>query len=164
MIASRLLKRVEANSEQIALAVIVARNRDPHLAHYRNLSDDEIRVRVRDLTTNLAIWLTTNDETPQAEHFERLGRLRYEQQMPLHEVIQKLMVLKGAIHGYVSEQNLSLTPLEIYEELEMVRAMAVFFDFVVFRVAKGYEQALKGNREWQPARSFLKSEPPVPAV
>lgn len=152
MIAARLLQRIEMNWEQIASAVMLARDRDPHLAHYRNLGDSEIRDRVRDLTTNLGAWMTERDEARLAEHFERLGRRRCEQNLPLHEVIQKLMIVKREIRGYVSEQNLSLTPVEIYDELEMLRAMAGYFDFVIFRVAKGYEESLKANREWNPGQ------------
>jgi hypothetical protein len=72
--------------------------------------------------------------------------------MPLHEVIQKLNIIKRAIRRYVTEQNYSLTPLEIYQELEVLRAMAGFFDFVIFRVAKGYEEALRAKVEAKPAK------------
>ncbi len=164
MIAARLLKRIEENWEQIASAVMRARDRDPHLSHYRNLSDDEIRDRIRDLTANLGAWLMAKDEARLTEHFESLGRRRYEQGLPLHDVIQKLMVLKREIRGFVSDQNLGLTPVEIYDELEMLRAMAGYFDFVIFRVAKGYEEALRANRDWDPGRFRLRVQRPLPAI
>ncbi len=147
MIATRLLQRVETNWEQIARAVMLARNQDPELPHYKNLSDDEIRLRVRDLTTNLARWMANPDEARSAEHFEQLGRRRYLEGMPLHEVLLKLTVLKRAIQTYASDQNYSLTPIEIYDELELLRAMATYFDLVVFRVAKGYEDFAPQDRE-----------------
>ena len=141
MIAARLLQRIESNWEKIALAMITARNRDPGLPHYRNLSEPEIRERVLDLTTNLTLWLTTRDETALARHFEELGRNRFAEGVPLHELIQKLITIKSAIRHYASEQNYSLTAVEIYDELELLRSMANYFDFVIYRVAKGYEEA-----------------------
>ncbi len=145
MIAARLLQRISTNWEQIARQVIQERDENPHLQHYRSLSDAEIHERARDLATRLAQWLTDRDETPFVAHFENLGRRRHAEGMPLHEVILKLNVIKRAIRRYATEQNYSLTAVEIYDELELLRAMAGFFDFVIFRVAKGYEEALRAE-------------------
>lgn len=149
MIANRLLQRIETNWEKIAQAVIVARNNDPHLQHYRDLSEPEIRERVQDLTSHLAIWLTTKDHDKMTRHFENLGRTRYVEGMPLHEVIQKLNTIKRAIRTYASEQNYALSAVEIYEELELLRSMASFFDFVIYRVAKGYEEGMRLKIGWK---------------
>ena len=153
MIAARLLQRIETNWEQIGRAVMLARNQDPELPHYKNLSDDEIRLRVRDLTTNLARWMANPHESRSAEYFEQLGRRRYLEGTPLHEVLLKLTVLKRAIQTYASDQNYSLTPMEIYHELELLRAMATYFDLVVFRVAKGYEEVARQDREFARRRT-----------
>jgi hypothetical protein len=141
MVAGRLLTRIETNWERIAQKVIDARNDNPSLAHYRNLSDDEIRERVRDFTSNLAVWLTERNEERLAAHFQRLGARRWSQAMPLPELLLKITIIRQAIRAYASEQNLNLTPLEIYEELELLRAMANYFDFVTYNVALGYWDA-----------------------
>lgn len=148
MIAARLLTRIEENWEKIARAVINARNTDPNLPHYRHLSDPEIRERVQDLTSNLGIWLTAKDESKLASHFEQLGRTRHNDGLPLHEVIQKLNTIKRAIRAYASEQNYALSAVEIYDELELLRSMAAYFDFVIYRVAKGYEEGLRFKSGW----------------
>ncbi len=151
MIAKNLVQRLEANWEQIATQVIRERDQDPDLLQYKTLSDQEIRERAKDLSSKLSSWLLDRDESRFAAHFEALGRRRYEEGMPLHEVIQKLNIIKRAIRRYVTEQNYTLTPLEIYQELEVLRAMAGFFDFVIFRVAKGYEEAIRARVETKPA-------------
>jgi len=143
MIAARLLQRVETNWEAIANAVIASRNQDPALPNYRDLPDQEIRDRVRDLTTNLGHWLFTKDETSIALHYEQLGRTRYAHGIPLHEVVLKLISIKRAIRTYASEQNYNLSAVDIYDELELLRAMAGYFDFVIYRVVKGYEGAMR---------------------
>jgi hypothetical protein len=147
MIAARLLQRIETNWEAIAQAVIASRNQDPNLTSYRALSDQEIRDRVRDLTTNLGRWLYTKDDASIAYHYEQLGSTRHAQGVPLHEVIQKLISIKRAIRTYASEQNYNLSPVDIYDELELLRAMAGYFDFVIFRVAKGYEGAMRASTD-----------------
>jgi hypothetical protein len=151
MITRNLIQRLETNWEQIAAQVIRERNNDPDLLQYKTLSDREIQERAKDLSSKLSSWLLDPDETRFIAHFEALGRRRCEEGIPLHEVIQKLNIIKRAIRRYVTEQNYSLTPLEIYQELEVLRAMAGFFDFVVFRVAKGYEETLRAKLESKPA-------------
>jgi hypothetical protein len=140
MLASRLSQRIERNWEKIAAAVIAARDQDPALPHYRNLSDQEIRERVRDLTVNLNSWLTTRDETRLGAYYEDLGRRRQSEGMPLHELVLKLTTIKRAIRTYATEQNFNLTALEIYDELELMRNMGGYFDFIICHVVKGYEQ------------------------
>ncbi len=152
----RLLRKIEMNWAKIAIAVTVARKHDPELPHYQNLSDEEIRERVLDLTKNLMEWINSKDESRLAAHFESLGRRRYEEQIPLHEVIQKLTMIKRAIRTYASEQNYFLTAAEIYNELELLRTMESYFEFVVVRVAKGYEEAMSGNTDWDPGRFRLR--------
>jgi hypothetical protein len=141
MIAARMIQRIEGNWERIAATVIAARDSDPDLPHYRDLSNTEIRDRVRDLSTNLAQWLISRDEAILGYHFEQLGRRRFAEGMPLPELILKITTIKRAIRSFATEQNLSLTPIEIYEELELLRAMAGYWDFVIYRVTRGYEEA-----------------------
>lgn len=156
MIGGRLLRKIEMNWARIAIAVTVARNHDPDLPHYRNLSDEEIHERLLDLTKNFIEWTNTKDDSRLAAHFESLGRRRYAEQIPLHEVIQKLTMIKRAIRTYASEQNYFLTATEIYNELELIRTMESYFEFVVVRVAKGYEEAMSENTDWDPGRFRLR--------
>ena len=156
MIGGRLLRKIEMDWAKITIAVTVARNHDPELPHYQNLPDQEIHERVLDLTRNLMEWIHTKDESRLAAHFESLGRRRYAEQIPLHEVIQKLTMIKRAIRTYASEQHYFLTAAEIYNELELLRTIESYFDFVVIRVAKGYEEAMSENTDWDPGRFRLR--------
>jgi hypothetical protein len=141
MIAARLLQRIEANADSIAQSVIDGRRRNPDMPNYRNLSDDEIRTRVRDLISSFSFWLASRDESRLAGHFADLGLRRRAEGMPLHEVLQKITLLKGAIRAWVSDQNYNLTPIEIYDELELLRSMSNYFDFITIHIARGYEMA-----------------------
>jgi hypothetical protein len=147
MIAARLIQRIEANWDKIAQKVIDDRNAKPELQHYRSLSDEEIRIRARDLATRLGQWLTDENLDVHRAYFESIGRRRFEEGVPVHELVLKINIIKRAIRQYASEQNFSLTPMEIYEELELLRAMAGFFDSVVFRMVKGYEEARREAEE-----------------
>jgi hypothetical protein len=143
MLEAQLLQRIEKNWDRIAEQVIAQRNRDPKLQHYRSLSDNEIKKRAQDFAANLAQWLHDRDELKLGEHYERLGGERFKHGIPLAEVIHKITIIKQAFRTYALDHNPSLTPIEIYAELELIRTMAGFFDFVIYRVARGYEDALR---------------------
>ena len=143
MLASHLLQRIEANWDRIAADVIAELDRDPQLNYYKALSDQEIRHRAKDLAENLAAWMHERDNSRLAARYEQLGRDRFNEGVPLHEVIQKIGIIRRAIRSYAAQQNLGLSPVEIYAELELLRIMATFFDFVVYHVVHGYEQALR---------------------
>lgn len=143
MLAAHLLHRIEKNWDRIARQVIAERDQDPNLQHYRALSDHEIRARAQDLAQNLANWLNQKDEAALAERYERLGEARFREGIPLNELIHKIILIKRVIREHATENNLASTPLEIYAEIDLLRTMAAFFDFVVYHVARGYEAALR---------------------
>jgi hypothetical protein len=157
MLEAQLLQRIETNWDRIAEQVIAQRNRDPKLQHYRSLSDSEIKKRAQDLAANLAQWLHHRDEEKLTQHYERLGGERFRHGIPLAEVIHKITIIKQAFRAYAVEHNPSLTPIEIYAELELLRTMASFFDFVIYRVARGYEEALRRELELRPGKALQKA-------
>ena len=141
MLASTLIARIEEHWERIASEIIEQRQRYPHLSHYRNLSDTEVRARVRDLTLNLWKWLENPDADGVREQYEELGRVRFAEGIPLAEVLEKILMIRRHLRQYASDHNPALTPMEIYGEMEMLRTMANFFDHVVVGVARGYAEA-----------------------
>ncbi len=143
MLSSPLIEKIERNWEAIALQVLDLRKRDPRLPNYRTLADSELRERARDLATNLAKWLANGSDDGVIRTYEALGRQRYYQSIPLHEVIHKINLIQSQIRRYAVDQNLELSPVEIYAELEFLRHLAGFFELVIYGIAKGYEAALR---------------------
>lgn len=146
MLSARLMHRIEANWEAIAAHVLKEVRRDQEVSHYQSLSESEIRERARDIVVNLGYWLVSNNTAEVATRYEALGRRRFREGVPLHEVVYKLTMNRRAIANYVTEQNLNLTPVEIYEELDLLRSLTRFFDLVIHNVVRGYESELKESR------------------
>jgi|JRYK01.1.fsa_nt_gb hypothetical protein len=143
MLSSPLIQKIEHNWETIALQVIAQRARDPRLPHYRTLADSELRERARDLVENLAKWLETHDDGWVERTYQSLGRRRFYESIPLHEVIHKTNLVNRQIRQFAVDENLELTPVEIYAEMELLRHLAAFFDLVLYGISKGYESALR---------------------
>jgi hypothetical protein len=141
MLSQRLIQLVERDWATIADWVIAQVHRDPEAPHYRALSDDELRLRARDLLSNLSRWLLDRNDIALAERYALLGRQRFEEGFPLHEVIYKLQMLKRAVLQYARDMHLERTALELYEEQEFLWVLDGFFDRVVYQVARGYSEA-----------------------
>lgn len=141
MISPRLRQWIDGDGERIARALIEAQDNGPELRMHRRLSDAQMRQWVNDLTGSFGTWLEDPDAMPLAPYYEQFGRRRYLEQMPLHEVFQKLLSIEQAMEAGAAKCN-------AYEELELWRAKAAFFEIVLFRVTKGYDEVLYGADEW----------------
>ena len=154
MLSARLIQRIENNWEAIAANVIGQVRRDQEVSHYQSLSESEIRERAHDLVVNLSYWLLSNNSAEIGSRYEALGRRRYREGVPLHEVVYKLAMIRRSIATYVMEQNLALSAVEVYEELDLVRSLTRFFDLVVHNVVRGYEWEMKESLRNGSAHAF----------
>jgi hypothetical protein len=141
MSPARLIEIVEKDWEVIAQKAIGKVKTDPEVPNYRALTNDELRARARDLLAQLGHWLARRDEAGLARRYEDLGRQRFEEGMPLHEVIYKLQLLKRTVYEHARDQHLEVTAIELYAEQEFLGVMDEFFDRIIFRVCKGYSES-----------------------
>jgi len=141
MLSAKLLQRVEDHWESIASAVIEQTRTDPNTPHHRELDDQELIARVRDLVHNLGEWLASQDEAELSARYEEVGRARFLDGMPLAEVVYKLHLIELKTVEYIQHANAAQSAVEIFGELEMLRALHRFFAIVVYSVVKGYERA-----------------------
>ena len=143
MLANRLLVSIEADWEKIATAVITQLRRDQAAGFYRNLPESEIRERAHDLVKNLGHWLDNQNDQALQSRYEELGRKRFSQGVPLDEVQSKILLIKRKIRSHAMNLNLDAGPLQLHQELELLRLTAHCFDLIVCAVAKGYIDAMR---------------------
>jgi hypothetical protein len=146
MLSSRLLQRVEQHWDAIARAVVEQTKHDSNTPHHRVLEDEEVRARTRDLVHNLGFWLTAGDEETVARRYREVGRTRHAEGIPLAEVVYKLHLIERKTEDFIQTENSASTSVELYGELEMLRALHRFFDLVVHNVVAGYETAAVATR------------------
>jgi hypothetical protein len=70
-----------------------------------------------------------------------LGRVRFEQNVPLHEAVRRIHLLKDKIIGFIHEQGLPMTALDLYGEEELEFKINRFFDAMIYQLVRGYEDA-----------------------
>ncbi|HRT45733.1 MAG TPA: hypothetical protein P5054_11135, partial [Desulfomonilia bacterium] len=70
-----------------------------------------------------------------------LGRKRFKEGIPLHEVIMTLMLIKRHLWLYVREKHFFDSTYECFQALEMNNQVVLFFDRAIFFTIRGYEDA-----------------------
>jgi hypothetical protein len=134
---------VEEHWDTIAARVIHQIRNDPLLFHIRKLPDSELRLWGQALLKNLGHWLVESNEQEITHRYESQGRLRYQEGIPLHEVVQTSALLKRGILDYIRDQGLCQTSVEVYAEEELEHQVGAFFDSAIFHLVRGYEAELR---------------------
>lgn len=155
MLSGKLIHLIEMHEEAITDRLIREVRRQPGLAHLAGLPEAELRERGREIVQNLGYWLTAGPNREKLEReYEEVGRIRFQESVPLHEAIYGLCLVKYAMIDFVRHQGLDCDTVELYAEEELGRNVAKFFDFLIIHMARGYEV------EW---RHEMRAAPPTGA-
>jgi hypothetical protein len=76
-----------------------------------------------------------------------LGEERHAEDIPLHEVVYALILIKYHLRDYVRAAGLMNSTVELYQQLELDRLVGQFFDKATYYAVKGYESAAAMDQE-----------------
>ncbi len=144
MISRKLVRQIEQNAEKLAADLVQTIKRDPRAESYHHLPDHKFEELVLDLFQHLGHWLHSRTWTSLQNVYEKRGRQRYHDGMPLSHVVfsfckTKCMLLdyiRSGVEGYEPEGEM---------EIELVFAISEFFDRVVYHIVVGYEDARRAD-------------------
>ncbi len=142
MISARLVQLIEKQGDEI-IARVTARLRHERTITKEPMLEGELRDWGRHLLDNLGYWLSKASAEDLEHRYERLGRVLFEQDIPLHEALRAALMVRETIVDYMDEQVLTKTSVNLYAEEEMERRLGLFFDLLAVHLAKGYERALR---------------------
>jgi hypothetical protein len=141
MISGRLVHLIETHGDRIIDRVIAQIRREPEMVHIRSLLDSELREYGQELLNNLGHWLTASNDDELARRYDRLGRIRFEEDVPLHESVRALCLIREKMLDFVEEHMASKDVVELYAEEELDRRLERFFDLLIIHLVRGYERA-----------------------
>lgn len=143
MLSIRLVQLIETHWEEIAARLIVEVKKHPETQNLARRPESELRAWCREILENLGYLLAARKEEEVQRRFRLLGRMRFEEQIPLHEAVLRLQILKTGILDFVHEQGFAMTVLDLYTEEELQQRIGRFFDACVYQIVRGYEEALR---------------------
>lgn len=147
MISARLVHLIETNWEQILDRTVAHIRRGPDNIRTSSLLDNVMRDWSQDLLHNLGHWLSGGHEYELALRFERLGKLCFEQEIPLDETVRGLTTLRQKMMDLAQENLISNSSVELYAEEEFDRRLGRFFDLLLVHMSRGFEQAARRKPE-----------------
>jgi len=141
VLSNRLIQLAEDHREQIAASAMQQIRREGELLRMAKLPDSELRDWARDILKSLQSWTEPNQDEKLAKRYEDLGRRRVEESVPLHESVRALHILKRAIIDFVRNQGFGPTSVDIYSEEELEHRVSLFFDWLLYHIARGHGAA-----------------------
>jgi len=145
MLSGKLVHLIEFHWEDIISGVIARVRREPQMEHYRARVESELREWGQILLQNLGHWLTGGAGAEIGQRYEELGRQRFEADVPLHESVRCLCIVRERVLDFVEEHVVNKSSLELYAEEELDRRLGRFFDTLTIHMVKGYETALRDD-------------------
>jgi len=139
MLSARLIHLIETHQEEISNRILHDIRRHPELFHIKRLQEPELRELGRQILSGLGKWLAEEGEL--AREYERIGKTRYEESVPLHESVRALYIIKNKMIDFVKDQVVTWDSMELYAEEELERRAGRFFDELVIHLVRGYEGA-----------------------
>jgi hypothetical protein len=143
MLSSRLVQLIESHWEEIANRLITDVKKQPDMPNLARNTGAEMREWCRNILGDLDALLSMSKEQEVRRRFEVLGRMRFEENVPLHEAVLRFHLLKNKIVGFIHEQGFPMSAMHLYAEEELELRIDRFFDDCVYHVVRGYEAAMR---------------------
>jgi hypothetical protein len=141
MLSSKLIRLVSVHREEITARVIRRVRRESRLLELGKLPEEELREGALDIFEHLDGWLTAK-RVELARFYEELGHQRCGQDVPLHEAVHAMQIIKETMIQFVQDQRTTGNTLEIYAEEELEHTSDRVFDLMIFHLVRGYENAM----------------------
>jgi hypothetical protein len=134
---------VETHSEQLVRGLIEKLLNSEKMSDMRKVPLPELQQRVYEIYHNLNDWLETKTEGDIERWFTAVGARRASQGVALSHLVCALLAVKEHLWEFLAREAMLDRPLELYQEMELLRLVDQFFDRAVYYAARGHERAQK---------------------
>jgi len=147
MLSDLLIRIIESRAEELTRGMVKKLQNSSRTRSYRQLAEEDLYRRVFEVYHDLGRWLLKNTEASIQASYEELGARRFNEGIPLAEVLWALILTRNHLRQYVHTSMSADSALELYREQEFNRLVGRFFDRAVCYTAEGYERTASSQRE-----------------
>jgi hypothetical protein len=139
-LSKKLVQLIESNSEKLTQRVIADIKKHPGMPTYRTYDDTELYNRTFEVYNQFGKWMSTKTtrEDIKVVYFA-LGKQRRKEGFAISEVIQALILTKRHIWLLVQSEGYLDTALDLYQAIDLVNRVVLFYDRAIYFTAVGFE-------------------------
>lgn len=139
--ADKLMTITERHAEEISRQTCKFLRENSKTPWYHSLSEEECMFRAREFFRNLRrIYFCKPPYKELFEYFSKLASKRFQQGVPLEELIYKLIIMRRQIWLFTESKSFVLTGLDLRQSVESINKMIRIFDHGTYAIVKRYEE------------------------
>jgi hypothetical protein len=140
MIALKLVRLIEAHSEELSLGLTQKILSSGRTKDYRKLPEHEMRAGALEIYQYLSDWLLTKTDSDIELRYTRLGELRAQQGISLSHFVWAIALTKEHLWGFLRREALLDRVIELFGELELLQLLDRFFDNALYYASVSYQK------------------------
>lgn len=146
MLATRLVRLIEAHSDQLAGSLTDKIRTSQRTLDYLKITPEELKQQAYEIYGHLGDWIMSKTESDIELHYTRIGQHRAEQGIRYSDFVWALIITKENLFHYLQTQTVSERAIELLGELELLQVVDQFFDRALYYAMIGYERANRAKR------------------
>ncbi len=140
---NKVVSFIDTHIDNFSKAFAKEVKKSKYLMRYKGFEESELTARGMSLFKNLAKYLKEEMNHKEiGKYFVKVGKERYEQGVPLCEVIYALFLIKNIFWKKINEEGFLSSALEIYIAIETLKKIYDFFDIGAFYIVRGYQEIM----------------------
>lgn len=151
MVAERLVELIEIQAVRLAADVAQDLMTNTRTTGFRSVNRGELEERLFNLLHHLGDWISDRRSEKVQLEFADWGRRRFNQGIPISQIVFAIIVLKQHLRRYVREHGLVeasfprvegdyVLPMHLHSLQELNTQIGLFFDEALYHLALGYER------------------------
>jgi len=146
MIALRLVRLIEANSDKLSKGLLEKILSSERASGFRRVDRKELECAVHEIYQHLSEWLLTKTESDIELRYTQLGERRAGEGVPFSHWVWAIVLTKDHLWGFLQREALIDGAVELFGELEFLQLLDQFFDRAIYYGSLGFERAGKAAK------------------
>jgi len=150
MIAARLIELIEVHSPALSLDIARDLRGNTRTQGFHRVPLEDLQPRIFEIVHHLGDWIGNPRCDQVRQEFALWGARRFDQQIPLSEIVYAIIILKQHLRRYIDDHGLVnasfprvdgdyVLPMHLQSLQELNMTVAEFFDEALYYLARGYE-------------------------
>jgi hypothetical protein len=151
MISAKVVELIEIHASRLTKDVAQDLATNARTPGFRAVSRAELEQRVFQIFHHLGNWIGDSKSAKVEAEFSEWGSHRFDQGIPISEVVYAIIVLKQHLRRYIGDNGLVdaafprtdsdyVLPMHLHSLQDLNARVGEFFDEALYYLARGYEE------------------------